>query len=430
MRDVRMRGFRERRTVAEALAILETRTGPLPAETVPVTESAGRVVSEDIVAAVAVPHFARAAMDGYALRGESTFGATSYAPVELFVVGEVRAGRGTLPPLRAGEAVRITTGAPVPEGADAVLMAENAEERPLEEARGSPPEGALAVVRVREPIAPGKHVGAVGEDVAAGAVVVRAGRRLRPQDAGVLASTGVVQVSVVRRPTVRILITGDELLRPGNVPVGSSIVDTNSLVLTALASRDGAAGTVVEYVRDARDDVRAAMARVNEDVLLVSGGSSVGPEDHAPLVLAEIGEVAVHGIAMRPSSPAGFGFLRGRAVDRTTRETPVFLLPGNPVSCLCAYEFFAGPVIRALGGRPRAWPHRQKRCTVARKIISELGRTDYARVKVDGDLVTPIMTSGASILSSTTRADGVVLIDADHEGYGEGETVTVLLYDD
>jgi molybdopterin molybdotransferase len=281
---------------------------------------------------------------------------------------------------------------------------------------------------VREPIAPGKHVGAIGEDVPAGAPVVPAGRRLRPQDAGVLASTGVVEAPVVRRPVVRILVTGDELLRPGSVPSGSSIVDANSVVLTALAARDGAAGSVVEYVRDAREEVCAAMSRAIEDVILVSGGSSVGPEDHAPLVLAEIGEVAVHGVAMRPSSPAGFGFLPDRA--GRGRETPVFLLPGNPVSCLCAYEFFAGPTIRALGGRSRAWPHRRKRCTVAKKIVSELGRTDYTRVKVEGDLVTPIMTSGASILSSTTRADGVVIVPADREGHGEDETVTVLLYDD
>lgn len=428
MRDVRMRGFRDRKPVPEALAILAARTSALGPEVVPVTESAGRVAASDLAAAVAVPHFARAAMDGYALAGESTFGATPYAPVELFVVGEVRAGRGVLPPIRAGEAVRITTGAPVPGGADAVLMAENAEERPLAEARAAPPGGALALVRVREPVAPGKHVGQPGEDVPEGAVVVRAGRRLRPQDAAVLASTGVVQVPVVRRPTVRILITGDELLPPGSIPSGSSIVDTNSLVLRALAERDGAAAITIEYVRDARDAVRAAMEGAAEDVLLVSGGSSVGPEDHAPLVLAEIGEVAVHGVAMRPSSPAGFGFLRPRAAGG--REVPVFLLPGNPVSCLCAYEFFAGPVLRALGGRPRDWPHRRRRCTVARKIVSELGRTDYTRVTVEGDLVTPLMTSGASILSSTTRADGVVLVPADHEGHGEGEQVDVLLYDD
>jgi molybdopterin molybdotransferase len=166
-------------------------------------------------------------------------------------------------------------------------------------------------------------------------------------------------------------------------------------------------------------------------VLLVSGGSSVGPEDHAPLVLAAIGELTVHGVAMRPSSPAGFGFLR--PAGQSTIERAVFLLPGNPVSCLCAYEFFAGPTIRALGGRPRAWPHRRIRAAVAAKIVSELGRTDYVRVQMEEragkDTVRPIMTSGASILSSTTRADGVVIVASEREGYGEGELVDVLLYE-
>ena len=140
------------------------------------------------------------------------------------------------------------------------------------------------------------------------------------------------------------------------------------------------------------------------------------------MVLAELGEVAVHGVALRPASPAGFGFLPG--------GRPVFLLPGNPVSCLCAYEFFAGPTIRALGGRSRAWPHRRVKLPLAAKIVSELGRTDYMRVSIRDGRVAPIMTSGASILSSTTRADGVVIVAAHHEGHGEGEEVEVHLYDE
>jgi molybdopterin molybdotransferase len=227
---------------------------------------------------------------------------------------------------------------------------------------------------------------------------------------------------VVRRPSVRVLITGDELLPPGSAPSGACIVDSNSLVLAALARRDGALGVAVENVRDRRELVRGALALAEEDVVLVSGGSSVGPEDHAPLVLAEVGEVAVHGVALRPSSPAGFGFVAdGR---------PVFLLPGNPVSCLCAYEFFAGPSIRALGGLSRAWPHRRRSAVVGSKIVSELGRVDYVRVRLEGDRVFPIMTSGASILSSTTRADGAVVVQGDEEGHGEGAVVEVLLYDE
>jgi molybdopterin molybdotransferase len=414
VRDVRMKGFRERTSVEEALAVLERRVARLGAETVAVTQAAGRVAAVDVAAAVDVPHFARAAMDGYALAGESTFGATSYAPVEIRVVGQSMPGRPFAGRVGRGEAVGIATGAPVPDGCDAVLMAENAEE---EERDG------LRLVKVSAPVAPRKNVGAVAEDVRRGTTVVAAGRRLRPQDLAVLLSVGVGEVPVVRRPTVRIVATGDELLPPGSVPTGAFIVESNSTMLAALCRRDGAASVTVAPVRDRRELVAAAMAGAAEEVVLVSGGSSVGPEDHAPGVLEELGEVAVHGVAMRPASPAGFGFLGPE------RRRPAFLLPGNPVACLCAYEFFAGPTIRALGGLPRAWPHRRQRCRVKEKIVSVLGRTDYVRVAVAGDEVTPIMTAGASIISSTTRADGVVIVDSGREGHGEGEWVEVLLYE-
>ncbi|MEO7332022.1 MAG: gephyrin-like molybdotransferase Glp [Minicystis sp.] len=414
MRDVRMRGFRERTSVEAALSILEQRVGALGAEAVSLDEAAGRVAAEDIVARVSVPHFSRAAMDGYALAGEATFGAGPYAPRELLIVGDSRPGRPHLGTLEAGQAVRIATGAPMPAGADAVLMAEHAGEIARE---GAP------FVEVREAVAPGKHVGAIGEDVREGTRVVAKGRRLRPQDLGVLASVGVGVIQVVLRPRVRVVITGDELLPPGSVPTGACIVDANSLMLAALARRDGARSIEIVRSADRRALVREAIASGDEEVVLISGGSSVGPEDHAPSLLAELGELCVHGVAMRPASPAGFGFIG------EDRRRVAFLLPGNPVSCLAAYEFFAAPTIRALGGRPRAWPHARRRCRVASKIVSELGRTDYLRVAIEGETVIPIMTSGASILSSTTRADGVVIIEAGDEGHGEGEWVDVLLYD-
>jgi molybdopterin molybdotransferase len=409
MRDVRMHGFRERTSVSAAIAILELRTSPLGTERVGVSAAYGRVAAQPIVAGVDVPTFARSAMDGFAVVGESTFGASAHAPVELALIGETKAGRWFDGTLRCGEAVRITTGAPIPSGADAVVMAEVAA------VDGS-------TVRVREPVAPGKHVGVVGEDIRRGDLVVERGRRLRPQDVGVLASLGVAEILVVRRPRVSIVITGDEVLPAGDLPRDALIADADGPMLRALAERDGAGAIDLRYLPDDREAMRALFAAHDGDVLLVSGGSSVGPEDHAPTVLAEIGEVAVHGVALRPASPAGFGFLRSGC--------PVFLLPGNPVSCLCAYEFFAGPTIRALGGRSRAWPHRRARLPLAAKIVSELGRTDYTRVSITDGRVAPIMTSGASILSSTTRADGVVIVAAHREGHGEGEEVEVHLYDE
>jgi molybdopterin molybdotransferase len=166
--------------------------------------------------------------------------------------------------------------------------------------------------------------------------------------------------------------------------------------------------------------IRAALADAGADVILVSGGSSVGSEDHAPRLLAELGELPIHGVAMRPSSPAGVGRIG---------ETLVFLLPGNPVSCLCAYDFFAGRAIRLRGGRAGDWPHRRVRGSVARKIVSAIGRVDYCRVRLVDGAVEPIALSGASILSSTTRADGFVIVPAESEGYGPDSEVTVYLYE-
>jgi molybdopterin molybdotransferase len=305
----------------------------------------------------------------------------------------------------SGNAVRIMTGAPMPAGADAVLPIENAQ---IDGER----------VLVMGDVSPGKHVGQVGEDVRAGDVVARSGLVLRPQDVGLLSSLGFSQATVVRRPRVRILITGNELLPMGTPPIGYQITDANGPMLAALVERDGGEAIVGEIVPDDRVAILAAM-RADAEVVLVSGGSSVGEEDHAPTLLAEHGELAIHGIAMRPSSPTGMGRLDDRLV---------FLLPGNPVSCLCAYDFFAGRAIRALGGRSREWPYRRVRAVLARKLVSVVGRIDYARVHVDGTSAEPVAISGASVLSSTTRADGFVVIPTDSEGYPEGAEVDVFLY--
>jgi len=268
-------------------------------------------------------------------------------------------------------------------------------------------------------VSPGKHVGQPGEDVRTGTTILSAGRRLRPQDVGVLSSIGVAEIGVIRRPRVRIVVTGNELLPPGSSPQGSRIVDANSPMLAALIKRDGGVAINPGIVPDDPAAILAAL-RDDADVIVVSGGSSVGQEDHAPSLVAEHGELGIHGVAMRPSSPAGLGTLDGRLV---------FLLPGNPVSCLCAYDFFAGRALRALGGRRQDWPYVTKQLPLCRKLVSAVGRLDYARVRIVGGEVEPLAISGASVLSSTTRADGFVLVPEDSEGSPPGATVTVYLYD-
>lgn len=408
MRDVRMRGFTERTDVEDVLAFLAARSRVLPSESVALLDCFGRVLARDVIADVDVPGFPRSAMDGYALRGSETFGASSYETIRLEIVGTSLPGRPFQGTLAAGRAVRIMTGAPIPDGADAVAKAEICEE-------------VDGYVAISEAVAPRKNVGAIGEDIRRGDSVLRAGRRLRPQDVGLLASIGHAEACCVQRPRVRLLVTGDELVAAGTAPTGSRIVDSNSVVLRGLVTRDGGVVLPFEIVPDVPEQIAEIMRDPAADVLLVSGGTSVGQEDHAPRLLASLGQLDFHGISMRPSSPTGIGRIG---------ERPVFLLPGNPVSCLAAYEFFAGPTIRALGGRSRAWPHRRLRAPLARKIASEVGRTDYVRVALVEGRIAPVATAGASILSSTVRAAGAVVVPRECEGYAEGEAVDVFLYDD
>ena len=409
MRDVRMRGFAERADVEVVEAFLEQHAAALGSEPVSLEECVGRVLAEEVRARVDVPGFERSAMDGYALRGEATFGASDYDPLRFELVGQSLPGAPFDGVLESGQALRIMTGAPIPKGADAVVMAEVCSELDSQ-------------VEVRDAVAPRKNVGAIGEDIRSGDLVLSAGRCLRAQDAGLLGSIGHSPVQCVRRPRVRLVITGNELLPPGSQPDpgGAKIVDSNSLMLRGLVARDGAELLPFEILPDDAGAIRDAMADARADLVLVSGGSSVGQEDHAPRLLAELGSLDYHGVSMRPSSPAGVGRIGERFV---------FLLPGNPVSCLCAYEFFAGPTLRALGGRSRDWPHRRVRLPLARKISSAVGRTDYVRVAIEDGRVLPLATSGASILSSTVRAAGAVIVPREAEGMPPGEEVEILLYD-
>lgn len=407
-----MRGFAKRHTVAQALQWLDTQLRPLDSETIPLSAAAGRVLAHDVSSDVDVPGFDRATMDGFALVASSTEGAGPYSRLPLTVVGDSMPGRPFDGVVRPGEAVRVMTGAPMPEGADAVLPAEFVE-------ASDPEEGGHYTISALAPVSPAKNVGRRGEDMTSGTVILERGRVLRAQDLGLLSSVGQGQVSVVRRPRVRLAITGNELLPAGTRPTGFQIADANGPMLSALVERDRGIVDFPGLVHDDRQSVLDAL-HADADVVIVSGGSSVGVEDLAPVLVAELGELAVHGIAMRPSSPTGLGRIGHRLI---------FLLPGNPVSSLCAYDFFAGRAIRALGGRDTAWPYRSIRAKLNRKISSPVGRLDYARVRLEDGLVEPLAVGGASVLSSTTRADGFVIVEDDSEGFAEGADVDVWLYD-
>jgi len=351
-------------------------------------------------------------MDGFALRSEETTGASLSTPARFELIGRSRPGHQIRLEIRSGQAIAIATGAPMPAGADAVVPVEFAD------VRGN-------AVDVRTHVPSGKHVGRIGEDIEAGRPLLAPGRVLRPQDLGLLSALGAGSVRVVRTPSIAVIVTGDELLAPGSPPGEFVIPDMNSPMLAALIERDRGRPVIFGPLED--DPARlkrlieelAADPRI--DAIFVSGGTSTGPEDHAPAVVRDLGELLAHGVAMRPGSPTGFGIVSGK---------PVMLLPGNPVSCLCAYDLFGGMVVRKLGGLSTAMPYPVVPRRLSRPITSAPGRVDYVRVRLTGsDEVDLIATSGSSILSSTTTADGFVIVRHDAETLATGSWQDVHLYE-
>ncbi len=404
--DVRMRGFKKRAPIGEANSWLDHQMMELSEQTIAIQQASGRVISQDISSQFNIPGFERSMMDGYAIVASDTQGASSYNQLQLQVIGKSMPGRGADIKVNSGTAVRIMTGAPLPDGADAVLPAENVEE-----------EGQF--IFVMESVAVGRNIGRIGEDIQPGVVVLKKDRRLRPQDIGLLASIGKKEVNVFAKPRISLVVTGNEILPVGEVPKDYQIINSNGPMLESLAIRDGGEIVSSQIIPDDAEMIRQAML-ADYDILLITGGTSVGEEDLAPYLLAELGELAIHGVAMRPSRSTGMGSIG---------DKKVFLLPGNPVACLCAYDFFAGKFIRTLAGIGSEWPYFSVTRKLKQKLVSMIGRTDYARVKLVDDFVEPVAISGAAILSSTTQADGFVIIPGDSEGYAPGTEVDVFLYD-
>lgn len=406
--DIRMKGFKEKKDVIDFLNIIDEKIYPIAdTETVSLRNASGRVLASSIKSQVKVPNFNRSAMDGYAIRGEESFGASTYSPIEFKILGLSLPGKPFGGCVTTQTAVRIMTGAPMPEGADSVIPVEIAMEK-------------NNILKITDSIPPGKNVGKIGEDVKVGQEILPSGRKLRPQDIGILSSIGISTIPVIKKPIVDIFITGDELLKPGSLPEGYKIVDSNSVMLDSLVLRDIQIHPNIIFLEDRRDLIRDALCKSNADFILISGGSSVGQEDHAPSLVKELGELLIHGVALRPASPSGMGFINGK---------PVFLIPGNPVSCLCSYDLFASRAIRKSVGVNCEFPYKSVVLQLSSKISSMVGRMDYVRVKINDGFAEPLAISGASLLSTTTIADGFLLVPGECEGYPSGANVKINLYD-
>lgn len=387
----------------------------------PVAESLGLVLAREVVSAEPVPRFANTAMDGYAVRASDTAGASAEEPVRLRVVGELPAGRAPTTDVGPGEAIRIMTGAPMPGGADAVVMVERTE-RDGDDA-----------VRIYQEAKLGDHVRGVGGDVEAGAVVFEPGTRLRPAHLGVLSGIDVRSVQVYPRARVGVLSTGDELVQSGPLEPGK-IRDSNRPMLLALLAR---AGVVPIDLGIARDDEATMTATLEDalarcDAVMTSGGVSVGDFDYVSNALERIAaddpdpaaRVDWYQVAIRPAKPLCFAMVRGR---------PVFGLPGNPVSSLVSYELFARPALMKMMGRSeifRPEVHARAEHAFTRKTDGKL-HLDRVRVRVDNGeyVVTSVGKQESHTLSATASADGLVLLP-DGDGVGEGDDVRLLLLDD
>ena len=406
-----MRGFARYTKLDDALKLVLSRVKRLSSETVPFERALGRVLAEDVVSKTDVPPFDRSAVDGYAVRGADTFGATETKPRRLRVIGSIPIGAPARLRVRRGEAAKIMTGAPMPAGANAVVMVEHVSVRGKQ-------------LDVHAPLTPSKNVSARGEDVRAGEVVLRRGQLLRPQDIGMLASMGNLRVRVARRSRVAILATGSELRKPGAHLGPAKIADTNSYSLAAAVARCGGIPRRLGIVPDKPKPLRRTLRKATKhDVVLVSAGSSVGERDLVPDVIREMGELLLHGIAIRPGGPTAFGVVG---------EKPVFALAGFPVASLVAFDMLVRPALRAMQGLPADRGYPRVRARLAKNISSTLGRADIVRVGLrsgrGGLMAEPIRVTGSGILSSMTRADGFVIVPEDVEGFGGGASVEVELY--
>jgi molybdopterin molybdotransferase len=371
-------------SIDAAIAWVETFVHSLDAENVPPSTARERVLAEHICAVESIPAVDRAAVDGFAVQASASLGASAYNPIRL-------------------QLVAVAAGDALPAATDAVVPLEMAE-----------PDGE-GWIEVVEAVAAGENVEQQSAIATIGATLVYAGTRLAARHIGLLTSAGLSEVPVVRRPHVRIVIAKPEKT--------GTWEDSNGPMIRAAAERDG--GVVGETLAVERDlmIMAAALAKASADIVLVIGGTGPGIHDYSAAALAEAGELAIHGVALRPGETTGLG--------RIVSGVPVVLLPGVPAACLWSYELFAGRAIRRLGGRDSELPYRSRKMMTARKIVSALGMAEICPVRCGaGDTLEPLPSFAETGLMAAVGADGFVIVPQGSEGYPQGARVTVHLYEE
>ena len=391
---------------------------PLGAETVAARDAARRVLAADLTAPGDLPHFDRANMDGYAVRAADTFGASPSVPMYLRIAGSIEMGEAARTALRKGQAMRIATGGMLPRGADAVVMVEHTDEV------------GDGTVEIQRGVSPWQHVLRIGEDIARGAPVFARGRRLRPQDLGALTGLGLTRLRVVKRPRVGLIATGDEIVPPDKQPRPGQVRNVNQFSLAAMAREAGAVVTDFGVVPDRADRLRKVLATAlaRTDVVMLSGGSSVGVKDLTTDVITSFprSQIVFHGISVAPGKPT----ILARALDK-----PVVGLPGHPVSALVIFDLFGAPLLRIVGGESADTafaPRAMTRARLAQNVASQPGREDYVRVRLaerDGVRIAQPLPGKSGAIFNLVSADGLVCIPASAEGIDEGVEVEVRLFE-
>ncbi len=401
-------------SVDEHLALILDKIGELPAYDQPVLETLGLPIVADVISPLSLPVFDNSAMDGYAVVFRDVADATPERPVHLPVVGEIAAGQTTIYAMSPGTAVRIMTGAPIPAGCTAVV--------PLEAT-----DGGVAKVLINEAPREGQHIRRAGEDVSKGDVILREGDRIDARRVGLLASVGLGRVATRPRPRVVIMSTGSELVDPGGDLARDQIFDSNSYILAAAARNAGAIAYRVQATPDDPETFVETLSDqlVRADVVVTSGGVSKGTHDVVKEALASLGTVSFHEVAMQPGKPQGFGLVG-------EDSTPIFTLPGNPVSAYVSFELFVVPALRKMMGRtPLSRP--LVRAQLTSSVTSVKGRRQYLRgsfeAKVGGSEVTPVGGAGSHLMNGLAQSNALIVLGEDLESAQSGTDVPVILLD-
>ncbi|AEK73912.1 molybdenum cofactor biosynthesis protein MoeA [Thermococcus sp. 4557] len=374
-------------------------------ESVPLSEALGRILAEDVTSPINVPPFDRATVDGYAVRAEDTFMASESEPVRLRVVGEINAGDTPTVELKPGESVYISTGAPLPEGADAVVQFEDVDREGEE-------------VIIYKPAYPGLGVMKAGADIPKGKILLKRGTRLTFKDTALLSAVGIAEVPVFRKPRVAVISTGNEVVLPGRELRYGQIYDINGRAIADAVREPGGEAVFLGIARDNRESLKALIEKGIEccDMVILSGGASGGIRDLTSSIIEELGEVKIHGIAIQPGKPTIIGLINGK---------PVFGLPGYPTSCLTNFTLLVAPLLRRLLGRESEIRKVKKK--LAHKVFSVKGRRQFLPVRIEGEKALPIL-KGSGAVTSFVDADGFIEVPENVEILEAGEEVEVTFF--